>query len=190
MHQKTRKKSLFTLLFGVLALTSCMATEPLPNASSRKTPLHFGLFVTPDPATNPISPPERFEGYHVATDFEVTKAEANEEIPVYAICGGIIHYSGFTEGYGGLVTQYCHLQAQDVTVIYGHLAVNSLVKTGLFVGTGETLGILGAAKSADTDGNRKHLHLGIAKGHGNEIRGYVQNESELDLFLDPEEVLK
>lgn len=184
-------KKAFSTLFGVLILAGCSPyAAPLPHAYSRPTPLHFGLHVTPDPANNPIDPPERFEGYHAATDFEVSKGEADKDVPVYAVCGGTVHYSGFAEGYGGLITQYCNIDNQDVTVIYGHLAVDSLVPSGTLVETGAKLGILGAAKSTDTDGNRKHLHLGIAKGHSSEIRGYVQNESELDLFLDPQEVLE
>jgi hypothetical protein len=183
-------KKHFSTLFGILFLVGCSSyASPLPRASSRSTPLHFGRYVTPDPATNPIDPPERFTGYHAATDFEIRKGEENEDVEVYAICGGPIIFSGFSEGYGGLITQFCNLKEQDVTVIYGHLAVDSLVPSGTLVETGALLGILGAARSTDTDGSRKHLHLGIAKGHGSEVHGYVQNESELDLFLDPQEVL-
>lgn len=180
----------FSLLLGTLFLAGCTTyAAPLPNAYFRPTPLHFGMHVTPDPENNPIDPPERFEGYHAATDFEIFWGEANDEVPVYAICGGTIHYSGFAEGYGGLITEYCTMDGQDVTVIYGHLQLDSLVPSGTVVETGATLGILGAARSTDTDGNRKHLHLGIVKGHGGEVRGYVQDPKELELFLDPQEVL-
>jgi hypothetical protein len=183
-------KQAFSILIGSIFLAGCTTyAAPLPNASSRPTPLHFGLYVTPDPAQNPIDPPERFTGYHVATDFEIFDGEEDEDIPVYAICGGKVAFSGFSEGYGGLVTEYCHLADQDVTVIYGHLALDSLVPSGTSVGTGQLLGVLGAARSSDTDGSRKHLHLGIAKGHGSEVRGYVQDPAELDLFLDPQEIL-
>ncbi len=177
-------------LFAALFIVGCTSyPAPLPNAFNRQTPLNFGLHVTPDPATNPIDPPERFTGYHAGADFEIKRGEEDKDIPVYAVCGGTIQYSAFAEGYGGLVTQYCAVGGQDVTVIYGHLAVDSLVEAGSTVETGSTLGILGAARTTDTDGNRKHLHLGIAKGHTSEIRGYVQNESELDLFIDPLELL-
>ena len=172
-------------------LSACTGQQqPLPKAGSRPTPLHFGLYVTPDPANNPIDPPERFTGYHAATDFEVYKSEAKKDIPVYAVCSGTIQFSGFAEGYGGLVTEFCNLDNQDVTIIYGHLAIDSLVDAGTQVSTGQTLGILGAARSTDTDGNRKHLHLGIVKGHSSDVRGYVQTPGEIDLFLDPEKVLK
>jgi len=183
-------KKAFSTIFSVLILAGCSPyAAPLPHASSRPTPLHFGLYVTPDPTTNPIDPPERFTGYHAATDFEVSSREADEDVPVFAVCGGTIHFSGFAEGYGGLVTEYCNMKGQDVTIIYGHLAVDSLVAAGTIVETGATLGILGAAGSTNTDGNRKHLHLGIVKGRSGDVRGYVQEESDLNLFLDPEEVL-
>lgn len=180
---------------AAILLTACAAAAnglawPVPGAGSRDTPLHFGLYVTPDPATNPIDPPERFEGFHAATDYEVTKSELDKDIPVYAICAGEIHFSGFSEGYGGLVTEYCSIKGEPVTVIYGHLAVDSLVEKGAKVSTGQQLGILGANRSRDTDGNRKHLHLGIVKGHGSEVRGYVQSEAELDGFIDPQSLLE
>lgn len=180
----------FSIFLALTTLTGCASyAVPMPDAWNRPTPLHFGLYVTPESENNPIDPPERFTGYHAATDFEIHPGEEDKEVPVYAICAGHIQFSGFSEGYGGLVTQFCTLKGQDVTVIYGHLAVDSLIPSGTDVETGATLGILGAARSTDTDGSRKHLHLGIAKGHGSEVRGYVQNESELDLFLDPQTVL-
>lgn len=183
-------KKTFSLLFGLLVLAGCSRyAAPIPDASSRPTPLHFGMYVTPDPKTNPIDPPERFIGYHVATDFEVYPDEADTDIPVYAVCAGKIHYRGFAEGYGGLITEYCSMKGKDVTVIYGHLRLDSLVPANTLVGTGQTIAVLGAAKSHDTDGNRKHLHLGIAIGQGSEMRGYVENESEIKLFLDPQKVL-
>lgn len=162
---------------------------PLQNANGRPTPLSFGLHVTPDPATNPIDPPERFTGYHAATDFEISESEAEKDIPVYAICAGEVVFSGFSEGYGGLVTQYCSIKDEPVTVIYGHLAVDSLVPAHTVVETGSLLGVLGAARSHDTDGSRKHLHLGIRKGHSSDVRGYVQSEEELKNFIDPMSVL-
>lgn len=185
MHKKTA----FPALLASLTLLAACSNIPLPNAAGRETPLHFGLYVTPDPENNPIDPPERFTGYHAATDYEIEPGEEDEEIPVHSVCAGKIHFSGFSEGYGGLITQFCNIKGEDVTVIYGHLAVDSLVKRDTTVETGAQIGILGAGKSSDTDGSRKHLHLGIAKGHGSEVRGYVQNESELDLFFDPQEFL-
>lgn len=128
-------------------------------------------------------------GFHAATDFEVWRRELKWDVPVYAICNGEIQFSGFSEGYGGLVTQYCTIDAEPVTIIYGHLAVDSLVASKTTVETGTQIGILGAARSSDTDGNRKHLHLGIRRGHVSDVRGYVQDEAELKDFIDPLSVL-
>jgi len=181
-------------LLSALLLTACVSrangTElPLPDADDRPMLLHFGLYVTPDPENNPIDPPERFTGYHAATDFEIFPGEEEVDIPVYAICSGPIQYSGFAEGYGGLITQFCTIDGQDVTALYGHLAVDSLVEKDVNVPAGEMLGILGAGRTTDTDNNRKHLHLGILKGHVSGVQGYVQTESELNDYLNPQEVL-
>lgn len=177
------------LILAACTMSAQSGVPPLPNAASRETPLHFGLYVTPDPDQNPIDPPERFTGYHAATDFEIDPSELEEDVPVYAICTGKIAFSGFSDGYGGLVTQHCTLAGQDVTVLYGHLAVDSLMGADTHVKAGTTIGKLGAARSRDTDGSRKHLHLGIVKGHTDEVRGYVQNPDELELYIDPEAVL-
>lgn len=163
---------------------------PLSNGDDRETPLHFGLYVTPDPENNPIDPPERFTGYHAATDFEIFAEEEKARVPVFAVCTGTITFSGFAEGHGGLVTQFCTTNdGSDITVLYGHLALDSLVKTGKAVKIGAKIGVLGTAHSKDTDGSRKHLHLGVLKGHVSEVRGYVQHENELELFIDPQTVL-
>ena len=184
----------FLLLSCIIVLTSCTAEGkgngwPLNDAEDRPTPLFFGLYVTPDPDENPIDPPERFTGFHAATDFEISWWEQKRDVSVYAICKGEIAFSGFSEGYGGLVTQYCTIKGEPVTVIYGHLAVDSLIEKGTKAKAGEKLGILGAPRSHDTDGSRKHLHLGIRKGHGSDVRGYVQSEEELNDYLDPLSVL-
>jgi len=50
---------------------------------------------------------------------------------------------------------------------------------------GETIGILGADKSVETDGERKNLHLGFHKGTSVNILGYVQNKNELLDWLNP-----
>jgi murein DD-endopeptidase MepM/ murein hydrolase activator NlpD len=189
----TRMPRLFAII-AALSLSACTAAAnglswPLPGASSRPTPLHFGLYVTPDPEQNPIDPPERFTGYHVATDFETYRGERNKKVPVYAICEGPIAFSGFADGYGGLLTQSCRIDDQAVTVIYGHLDMASLTPSGTKVGTGQQIAILGAAKSEDSGDTRKHLHLGIHKG-GGDVRGYVQTEAETNQFIDPMTVLR
>lgn len=182
------------VLFPLALLIGCAANAqgngwPIANGDDRETPLHFGLYVTPDPSNNPIDPPERFTGYHAATDFEVSKRELKKEVPVYAVCAGKLHFSAFSEGYGGLVTQFCNVNGEDITALYGHLAVDSLLPRETLVGKGQRIGVLGAERSTDTDGNRKHLHFAILKGHVGQVLGYVQTEAELDAYMDPQTVL-
>ena len=183
----------FTGIFACLFLSACSngeLHEPLPQSGDRPTPLHYGLKVSTDPAQNPIDPPERFAGYHAATDFEVSADELEKDVPVFAICTGKITYSAFAEGYGGLVTQQCKIQGEKVTVLYGHLSLSPLPKKGSTVKSGVQLGVLAPARTHDSDGNRKHLHLGIVHGWSTaEIRGYVQTEEELKKFVDPKSIL-
>ncbi|UPA22592.1 M23 family metallopeptidase [Candidatus Peribacteria bacterium] len=189
-------KTLTALGAALVVLIAVIATQtmgggvwPIENGASRATPLHFGLFVTPDPESNPIDPPERFTGYHVATDFEITEDELDKEIAVYAVCTGTGTYSGFAGGYGGLIVQECMLNKQKVSMIYGHLAIAPLPPNGTLLTKGQKIGVLGAARSTDTDGNRKHLHFGIHKGWGSNYHGYALTKSEIAEFIDPMTVL-
>lgn len=175
-----------------LALSACTAvgfSQPLEYATNRATPLGFGLHVSPDSPENPIDPPERFSGYHAAIDYEVTADELNAEVPVFAICSGDVIYSGFAEGYGGLVVQRCTLDGEPMTVLYGHVSREGLVPVGTPLSSGERMGVLAAARSVDTDGNRKHLHLGMHRGERLDVRGYVQNEDDLREYINPTTVL-
>ncbi len=174
-----------------LFLVGCNAfgRGPLHNAYNRPTPLHFGLYVTSDPKHNPIDPPERFAGYHAGLDFEIDPSEKDVDVPVYAICEGTVIFSGFAQGYGGLLIHRCKFQEQDVTVLYGHLKVEGLPEIASTVHPGDQIGVLGADRSRDTDGNRKHLHFAIHKGRQEVMLGYVQTPEELDQFLDPSVVL-
>lgn len=162
---------------------------PLPNAHKRPTALRFGMYVTSDPSRNPIDPPERFTGYHVGLDFELLPREVNRTIAVSAICNGAILYSGFAKGYGGLVVQRCQIEGERVTVLYGHLDTHDSPPEDIVVKTGEQVGVLAAPYSAESDGNRKHLHLGIRRGEFSDFRGYVQNAKDVHLFIDPVIVL-
>jgi len=189
--------SRIVFVLTLLVLAGCNADPagstrlswPLERGASRLTPLHFGLFVTPDPAMNPIDPPERFSGYHVGTDFEITSDEKDAEVPVFAICTGEVAYSGFAEGYGGLIAQHCTIDSSLVVVLYGHLNVDSLPHIKDTLTAGKQIALLGAAKSRDTDDNRKHLHLGIQKGSDLVYLGYVQTEDELKEFIDAKKIL-
>lgn len=173
---------LFVLFMGCSAGT---LEDPLPKASMRATPLSFGLHVTPNSEQNPIDPPERFTGYHTGVDYEVTTEELEDEVPVFTICKGKVAYSGFASGYGGVLIQYCRLAGAPVTVLYGHLSLDGLPSKGTMLQSGNRIGALASAKSEESGGNRKHLHLGIHRGSEIKFLGYVQREDDLTEFLNP-----
>lgn len=162
---------------------------PLENHNSRITKKPFGIFITP--GSSPVQP-ERFQGYHTGTDFEVFPNELNEEIAVSSICEGKIIEKRNVGGYGGVIIQSCVLEQQIVTVLYGHLSLNneSTANVGDSVELGQNIAVLGDDKSSQTDGERKHLHLAIHKGSAIELRGYVSSKSELDKWIDFEKIFE
>jgi murein DD-endopeptidase MepM/ murein hydrolase activator NlpD len=158
-------------------------SPPLDRAGERVTKKPFGIYITPQ--NSPVQP-ERFRGYHTGTDFEIFPEELDVDVPVRAICDGKIALEKYASGYGGLLVQNCELDGQPITVIYGHLKLASITKNASDALTkGEEIGILGKAFSSETSGERKHLHLGVHKGSVIDIRGYVQNQSELLEWLGP-----
>lgn len=163
---------------------------PLDNLHDRPALLTFGLYVTPDPEQNPIDPPERFSGYHVATDYEIVEGEEETDVPVYAVCSGYVTYSGYAGGYGGLLAQRCFIEGQDVVVLYGHVRIDPLPMEGEYVYAGTQISYLANAGSYESGETRKHLHLGMRKGKRLDLRGYVQTEEEVANYLNPAEVLK
>ena len=155
---------------------------PLDRAAERVTKKPFGIYITPQ--NSPVQP-ERFQGYHTGTDFEIFPEEISVDVSVKAICDGKILEKRTASGYGGILVQNCILDNQSITVLYGHLKLASIAKkTGDALTKREEIGVLGKAYSVETDGERKHLHLGIHKGSGIDIRGYVQNQSELSGWID------
>jgi hypothetical protein len=155
---------------------------PLDRAGERITKKPFGIYITP--ANSPVQP-ERFQGYHTGTDFEIFPEELNIDVPVKAICDGNIALKKYASGYGGVLVESCELNGQPVTVVYGHLKLASIQKNaGNSLAQGEKIGILGKAFSAETSGERKHLHLGIHKGASVNILGYVQSKGALSGWVD------
>ena len=162
-------------------------TIPLEKASTRTTKKPFGIFVSP--AHSPVTP-EKFTGYHTGLDFETTPEEQLLEIDVRAICDGQVAVKKYASGYGGVLVQRCTFNGQDVTVIYGHLNLASIqVAVSAVLHRGDVIGALGKGYSTETDGERKHLHLGIHKGAAVDIRGYVPRASDLMLWINPATVL-
>lgn len=175
---------LCTLLAGCGGLPA-----PLSRARQHPVALRFGMEVAPDAGRNPIDPPERFAGYHVGLDYEVLADEVEADVPVYAICNGKILYSGFAEGYGGVVVQRCKVENEDVTVLYGHVDTQGLIGEGIVAQGGDQIAVLAPPYSFWSGGNRKHLHLGVHRGEAIDMRGYVQGEHELTEFIDPRALL-
>lgn len=156
---------------------------PLDRARDRVTKKPFGVLI--DPATSPVQP-ERFRGYHTGTDFEVFPDELNTDVPVRAICSGAVVARRNVPGYGGVFVQRCDISNERVTVLYGHLALRSIMTNlGDAIVSGDQIGLLGADKSPDTDNERKHLHLSIHKGTAIDTRGYVTDNQELSEWMDP-----
>lgn len=156
---------------------------PIDRASERVTKKPFGIFI--DPETSPVKP-ERWNGYHTGTDFETFPEERDADVAVRAVCDGTIVVKRRAGGYGGIVVERCEIDGEEVTVVYGHLALPSVgPDIGDAVRRGDVIGILGAAGSADTDLERKHLHLGIRRGADVDIRGYVGDRVALSGWIDP-----
>lgn len=168
--------------------TSTKLTAPIDQALSRVTKKPFGIYVTPD--NSPVSP-ERFSGYHTGVDFEIFEDEKDKDVPIYAVCSGPLVYKNIVNGYGGVAIQYCELNNEEIAVLYGHLKLSSIEKSlNESIKAGSQIGILGKGESAETDGERKHLHLGIHKNGEINLRGYVQNEEDLKDWIDITKYLK
>ncbi|MFH1367000.1 MAG: M23 family metallopeptidase [Patescibacteria group bacterium] len=168
---------------NVNATSNSNFQPPLTRAGERVTKKPFGIYITKD--NSPVQP-ERFAGYHTGTDFEVFPEELNTEVPVHAVCSGTLKLKETASGYGGVAVQNCELNGAAITVIYGHLKLSSITKiAGENLTVGETLGILGDGYSAETNGERKHLHLGFHKGTATNIKGYVSLESQLSDWINP-----
>lgn len=161
---------------------------PISDAAGRVTKKPFGIYITK--ASSPVQP-EKFSGYHTGVDFEVSDDEQSSNVEIKAICNGPILLKKWATGYGGVVSQKCNLNGEDVNVIYGHLNIVSVKnKVGDELKSGDVLGILGKGYTTETDQERKHLHLSIHKGPNLTLLGYVQNKTELNSWLDPLTILK
>jgi murein DD-endopeptidase MepM/ murein hydrolase activator NlpD len=161
---------------------------PIKDALKRATKKPFGLKVSP--GHSPVSP-ERFSGYHTGVDFETFASEKNIDVTIYAICDGKAIYRKYVNGYGGVFIQNCRINNADVTVLYGHLRLSSIVSgVGKNVKSGQKIGVLGKGYSAETSGERKHLHLGIHKGRNIVLLGYAKTKADLKNWIDARSLLK
>ncbi|MFA5052060.1 MAG: M23 family metallopeptidase [Patescibacteria group bacterium] len=160
---------------------------PISDALNRITKKPFGIYVTP--GNSPVQP-EKFSGYHTGVDFETTAAEADIEVPITAACTGTVRVKQRVSGYGGVLIQDCTIDGRAVTVLYGHLNINAIMaKVGDTLQQSDVIGNLGTGYSTETDGERKHLHLGIHFGITIDYKGYVSSRDQLAGWLDAEKYL-
>lgn len=211
MYNKTKLLILAIILFGLgsiwllkqgidspinspmqAAKSAALLPWPLEKSDERKKLLKFGMYVTPDPTQNPISPPERFTGYHTGLDIEILPGEKDTIVPVKTICEGKILFTGIIEGYGGVVIQECNINNQLASILYGHLKPSSITvaQNNETIKSGITMAELGDNRTEETGNTRKHLHLGIHKGNHIEFLGYVTDQQELVEFIDPMPLLQ
>lgn len=161
---------------------------PIADFQQRITKKPFGIYITPQ--NSPVSP-ERFSGYHTGTDVEYQ--DVTVDVPVIAVADGTVVLSRTASGYGGVFIIEIDLDAGPSTplgagkhtVLYGHIRPSSLPQLGQKVTKGEPIGLLGTGYSAETSGERRHLHLSVLSDNRIDLLGYVQNKSELSLWIDP-----
>lgn len=169
-------------------ITPSVFSAPIANWQTRVTKKSFGIYITPQ--NSPVQP-ERFSGYHTGVDFETFADEQNIDISIYAICDGPLLTKITATGYGGIAVQRCKLDKDDITAIYGHLRLSSIsANVGQELKADDKLAVLGTGFSQETDGERKHLHLGIHKGAAINIEGYVQNPAGLESWIHVTKYLK
>lgn len=160
-------------------------TEPVTGFKSRITKKPFGTYITPK--NSPVQP-EQFTGYHTGVDIEYE--DINEDVPIYAITNGTVVSSGFVNGYGGVISIKHQINGQTYIAVYGHLDPESLISNNSPVTAGQKIGILGDGYTSETDGERKHLHFSLRLGNNINLAGYVKSSSELNNWIDPQNIIK
>ncbi|MEK7103461.1 MAG: peptidoglycan DD-metalloendopeptidase family protein [Patescibacteria group bacterium] len=173
-----------TLVQRVSTINAPGFVNPIDYASERMTKKHFGTYVSPD---HSLVPNEHFKGLHAAVDFEILDdREIASEVEIRTVCQGPLVRKEWAKGYGGVVVQECILNDNPISIIYGHMDIASIVaEKGDIMMPGDRLGNLGDGYSHETDGARKHLHLGFYNGVPADIRGYVPTQEELVKYLNP-----
>lgn len=161
---------------------------PISRYRERLTFRWFGKFVSSTEKAPGCG--ASFSGYHNADDLEVFDNEAEANIPVYSAVAGKVERLENANGYGGLVVISAEINGQFVTMNYGHINLASAkVKVGDQVAAGQELAFLGRGCSAETGGERKHLHFAIHKGPEVDIRGYLSKNGDLISWINPKEFL-
>lgn len=159
--------------------------EPVSDFEARITKKQFGTYITP--ATSPVQP-EKFTGYHTGVDVEFTDVAA--DVPVVAMAAGKVIESRTASGYGGVMAIQHTINGSSYIGVYGHLDPATMLPKGREVAAGAQIALLGDHNSAETDGERKHLHLSVVRGTTLIIAGYVSTQSELSKWIDPVSLYK
>lgn len=147
---------------------------PVDQYGSRRSFKLFGEYVV-----------DRFSGYHIGDDIEYGDIE--DDVPVRAMADGNIRHIGFVEGYGGLIVIEHQIDRQRINSIYGHLDLGSSdLSEGDPVGRGQFLANLGADRSPQTDGERKHLHFALYEGDEVRLQGYEPHSEAVDNWINPD----
>lgn len=129
---------------------------------------------------------DRFVGWHSGDDVEFV--DTVKEVPVVAIANGTVTRVDTVGGYGGFLSILFSIDGREIHAIYGHIDLSSTALTvGQAVTKGQFLANLGEGESAETDGERKHLHFGLYEGTDLRVRGYVDTEAELAEWINPSE---
>ena len=158
---------------------------PISNYKTGQTKKPFGIYITPQ--TSPVQP-EKFTGYHTGVDIE--QVQDNADVLVFAIADGTVRHVNYVSGYGGVIIIEFSYQDQTYTALYGHMRLSSAtISVGDKVSKGQQLAVLGTGYSSETDGERKHLHFSIHKGSSVVLAGYVQNQSDLSVWIDPNTII-
>ena len=177
-------ESIWTNFLNSLTFNNEPAKQVIDYSPDRITKKKFGTYVTPK--NSPVSP-EKFTGYHTAVDFEYD--DITTDVLVTALNDGEVVYSGSVSGYGGVVVINHNINGTNYNVIYGHLDPNGLIGVGDQITARQVIGTLGQGFSTETDGERKHLHLGLYKGSDINLKGYVSDKADLVNWADPATVL-
>jgi hypothetical protein len=134
----------------------------------------------------------QYSGVYNGIGFNAFEDEQNGvEVPVSALCDGIVLEKRMGVGYGGIIVQECTLDQKPVKVLYAHLDLQSvLAKVGDQLLPGAYLANLGDHESSENAGAPKQLHFAIYAGDKPraDIRAYV-TEEELSNWLNPTDYL-
>lgn len=162
---------------------------PLTNYAARGTKRVYGNYIAVD-TPNDFACGDSFSGYHNGDDLEVTPAELNAEVPVYAIADGTVLQANTVNGYGGIIIIEHKLAGQTVTANYGHINLaKASVSKGTVVVAGQKISVLGDNCSSQTSNERKHLHFALHKSSSIAVAGYIAEKAELENWHNPEEYL-